>query len=58
MRLRFCRTGSFIRVNTSEITRNNIRQMARNVKAIHTTLYILGKIESVASKFILHNPEP
>ncbi|XP_067203754.1 trace amine-associated receptor 4-like isoform X2 [Linepithema humile] len=42
MRLRFCGAESFIRVNTSEVTRNNNRRMARNIKAINTTLYILG----------------
>ncbi|KYN04066.1 Trace amine-associated receptor 3 [Cyphomyrmex costatus] len=41
-RLRFCRAGSSVRARASEALRNNSRQMARNVKAIHTTLYILG----------------
>ncbi|KAM0732736.1 Trace amine-associated receptor 3 [Formica fusca] len=42
MRLRFCRAGSSVRGKTAEAMRNNSRQMARNVKAVHTTLYILG----------------
>ncbi|XP_071573858.1 adrenocorticotropic hormone receptor-like [Temnothorax nylanderi] len=41
-RLRFRRTGSSVRARASEALRSNSRQMARNVKAIHTTLYILG----------------
>lgn len=42
-RLRFRRAGSSVRARASETLRSNSRQMARNVKAIHTTLYILGK---------------
>ncbi|XP_011877479.1 PREDICTED: trace amine-associated receptor 4-like isoform X2 [Vollenhovia emeryi] len=41
-RLRFRRAGSSARARASEALRSNSRQMARNVKAIHTTLYILG----------------
>lgn len=41
-RLRFRRAGSSARARASETLRSNSRQMARNVKAIHTTLYILG----------------
>ncbi|XP_072743257.1 uncharacterized protein [Anoplolepis gracilipes] len=41
-RLRFCRAGSSVRGRTTEAMNNNCRQMARNVKAVHTTLYILG----------------
>ncbi|XP_011168340.2 trace amine-associated receptor 4 isoform X2 [Solenopsis invicta] len=41
-RLRFRRAGSSTRARVSEALRSNSRQMARNVKAIHTTLYILG----------------
>lgn len=41
-RLRFRRAGSSVRARASEALRSNSRQMARNVKAIHTTLYILG----------------
>ncbi|GAB1863998.1 Trace amine-associated receptor 4-like [Camponotus japonicus] len=41
-RLRFRRAGFSIRGRTAEAMRNSYRQMARNVKAIHTTLYILG----------------
>ncbi|XP_036150264.1 trace amine-associated receptor 4-like [Monomorium pharaonis] len=43
MRLRFHRAGSSVRARALEALRSNSRQMARNVKAIHTTLYILGK---------------
>ncbi|XP_070164540.1 adrenocorticotropic hormone receptor-like [Polyergus mexicanus] len=42
MRLRFCRAGSSVRGKTAEAMPNNPGQMARNVKAVHTTLYILG----------------
>ncbi|EFN88898.1 Trace amine-associated receptor 4 [Harpegnathos saltator] len=41
-RLRFRRTGSSFRPRASEALRSTSRQMAKNVKAVHTTLFILG----------------
>ncbi|CAL1680360.1 unnamed protein product [Lasius platythorax] len=41
-RLRFRRAGSSVHGRTSEAMRSNSRQMTQNVKAVHTTLYILG----------------
>jgi hypothetical protein len=47
-RLRFRRAGSSIRGRPSEMLRNNTKEMAQNVKAVQTTLYILGKIKKLS----------
>jgi len=48
-RLRFRRAGSTIRNRPSEMLRNT-KEMAQNVKAVQTTLYILGKIKKIELK--------
>lgn len=59
-RLRFRRAGSSFRPRASEALRSTSRQMAKNVKAVHTTLFILGKTEKVdlkdtkATKFLMY----
>ncbi|XP_011053863.1 PREDICTED: octopamine receptor beta-2R-like [Acromyrmex echinatior] len=42
IRLRFYETGSPAQIRTTLRKNSNIKQMTRNFRAVHTTLYILG----------------